>query len=135
MEIKHGKILQSNYLELIDASFSLENIIYNARDHGFHNQKRRNGKNIIEIKYFNTGSEIIGIQISNNGDPLIKGMDKKAIVTFGETSDLRNHTGTGGYEIQELMTKFGGVGLDISPIEDPKSEYTVCYKLLFKRYV
>ncbi len=109
-----------------------DNIRSNARDHGF---KGREGmKNIIKFEYLpSDDSNIICLAISNNGNPLIKGMTFEKIKRFGETSDPNNHSGLGGNEIQELMEEFGGKKFVIESSE-VQTGFPVTYKLYFNRY-
>ena len=103
-----------------------DNIVSNACAHGFVGREEAN--NIIKIDIDNVGSDYI-VSISNNGEPLDRGMKCEEITIYGQTSgDTNKHFGIGGYEIKRLMEEFGD-SLEI--ISDPNAEFTVTYKLIF----
>lgn len=54
-----------------------------------------------------------------------------SLIRSGEFSDLKHHCGIGGYEINQLMTDFGG-SLEI--ILDAQAEFPVEYRLTFKAF-
>ncbi len=103
-----------------------DNIVSNACAHGFAGREEAN--NIIKIDIDNRGSDYI-VSISNNGEPLDRGMKCEEITIYGHTSgDTNKHWGIGGYEIKRLMEEFGD-SLEI--ISEPNAEFTVIYKLIF----
>ena len=103
-----------------------DNIISNACEHGFVGREEAN--NIIKIDIDNVGSDYI-VSVSNNGEPLDRGMKCEEITIYGQTSgDTNKHFGIGGYEIKRLMEEFGD-SLEI--VSEPNAEFTVTYKLIF----
>ena len=69
------------------------------------------------------------LSISNNGKPCSPDMTPQQMIKYGESSDLTHHCGIGGYEINQLVSDFGG-SLEI--VLDPEAEFPVEYRLTFK---
>ncbi len=103
-----------------------DNIVSNARAHGFND--REEFDNIIKIEIDSNGLDYI-VSISNNGKALDTSMKSEDITIYGHTSGNANtHLGIGGYEIKRLMEEFGD---NLEIISEPNSEFTVIYKLIF----
>lgn len=106
----------------------LNNIVSNACSHGFDNEASK--ANIIKMGIENIGEGYV-LSISNNGKPCSPDMTPEQIVKYGESSNLKLHCGIGGYEINQLITDFGG-SLEI--ILDAGDEFPVEYRLTFKSF-
>jgi ATPase/histidine kinase/DNA gyrase B/HSP90 domain protein len=104
----------------------LDNIVNNARTHGF--QGRLNEQNKIKLVIQAQGTDYILI-VANNGAPLKDDFKKEDVFVYGQTSgDTQKHFGIGGYEIKRLMNEFEG---DVELVANSESEYSVAYKLIF----
>lgn len=103
-----------------------DNIVANAREHGFTDKSRKDYR--IDIQWMKVGFNMI-ITISNNGTPMPSDLDTGLVLEYGYSSALneRGHGGIGGGEMAEIMRQFGG---DICVNSDPKRYYrTVTYAL------
>ena len=106
----------------------LDNISSNACSHGFKGREKE--KNIIRIIAEIKGLDLI-IRVDNNGRPMPVGMTAEKVFTYGDTTEEGSdeHGGLGGYQIKDLMTKFGGeVELELNP----EADFPVAYKLVFR---
>ena len=104
----------------------LDNIVNNARTHGF--QGRLNEQNKIKLVIQAQGTDYILI-VANNGAPLKDDFKKEDVFVYGQTSgETQKHFGIGGYEIKRLMNEFEG---DVELVANSESEYSVAYKLIF----
>ncbi len=104
----------------------LNNVVSNACSHGFGNVASK--ANLIKIGIENVGGGYV-LSISNNGKPCSPDMTPQQMIKYGESSDLTHHCGIGGYEINQLVSDFGG-SLEI--ILDSEAEFPVEYRLTFK---
>lgn len=104
----------------------LNNVVSNACSHGFGDVASK--ANIIKMGIENVGGVYV-LSISNNGKPCSPDMTPEQIIKYGESSDLKHHCGIGGYEINQLISDFGGA-LEI--VLDDESEFPVEYRLTFK---
>lgn len=106
----------------------LDNISSNACSHGFKGREKE--KNIIRIIAEIKGQDLI-IRVDNNGKPMPVGMTAEKVFTYGDTTEEGSdeHGGLGGYQIKDLMTKFGGeVDLELNT----EADFPVAYKLVFR---
>lgn len=104
----------------------LDNIVNNARTHGF--QGRLNEQNKIKLVIQAQGTDYILI-VANNGAPLKDDFQKEDVFVYGQTSgETQKHFGIGGYEIKRLMNEFEG---DVELLANSEREYSVAYKLIF----
>ena len=106
----------------------LDNISSNACSHGFKGREKE--KNIIRIIAEIKGQDLI-IRVDNNGRPMPVGMTTEKVFTYGDTTEegSNEHGGLGGYQIKDLMTKFGGeVELELNS----EADFPVAYKLVFR---
>jgi len=106
----------------------LDNISSNACSHGFKGREKE--KNIIRIIAEIKGQDLI-IRVDNNGRPMPVGMTAEKVFTYGDTTEEGSdeHGGLGGYQIKDLMTKFGGeVELELNS----EADFPVAYKLVFR---
>lgn len=106
----------------------LNNIVSNASSHGFGNIAT--ATNLIKFAIDNVGDSYV-VSVANNGKPCPPDMTPEQMIKYGESSDLKHHCGIGGYEINQLMTDFGG-SLDI--LLDAGAEFPVEYRLTFKSF-
>ncbi|MBR7024159.1 MAG: hypothetical protein IKI09_11940 [Bacteroidales bacterium] len=106
----------------------LDNISSNACSHGFKGWEK--GKNIIRIIAEIKGQDLI-IRVDNNGRPMPVGMTAEKVFTYGDTTEEGSdeHGGLGGYQIKDLMTKFGG---EVELLLDEEADFPVAYKLVFR---
>jgi hypothetical protein len=104
----------------------LDNIASNACSHGF---KERKAENIIRIRMEIKGDVLIAY-VSNNGKPMPVKMTAEKVFTYGDTTEegVGEHSGLGGYQIKDLMTKFGG---EVELLLDAEAAFPVTYKLIF----
>ena len=104
----------------------LNNVVSNACSHGFGNMASK--ANLIKMSIENVGGGYV-LSISNNGKPCSPDMTPQQMIKYGESSDLTHHCGIGGYEINQLVSDFGG-SLEI--VLDSEAEFPVEYRLTFK---
>jgi len=116
--------------KLVERIFN--NIVANAKAHGFTADSTNN-----EI-WFDWKSEDGGIviTIANNGRPLKDGVSGEDVLmrSFSTAlnendSDVKLHSGQGGFEIKSLMEGLGTVEV----ISQPEAEFPVIYKLTFEK--
>ncbi len=112
----------------------LDNIISNACSHGFTDEKRTDYK--VEFDFYYDGSQVI-LEILNNGTAVGSDVETDKIFDFGYTTSLNEtdkysqnkvHSGIGGYDIRNILQKYGA---DVEFISSPKDEFTVTYKITF----
>lgn len=106
----------------------LNNIVSNACSHGFGNVASK--ANMIKISIENIGGGYV-LSISNNGVPCPPDMTPEQMIKYGESSELKHHCGIGGYEINQLVTDFGG---ELEIVLDAGAEFPVEYRLTFKSF-
>jgi hypothetical protein len=106
----------------------LDNIRSNACSHGF--KGKETGENIIRVMMEIKGNDLI-VYVSNNGKPMAVKMTAEKVFTYGYTTEegIGEHSGLGGYQIKDLMTKFGG---EVELQLDVEAEFPVTYKLIFR---
>lgn len=106
----------------------LDNIRSNACSHGF--KGNETGENIIRVMMEIKGNDLI-VHVSNNGKPMPVKMTADKVFTYGYTTEegIGEHSGLGGYQIKDLMTKFGG---EVELLLDAEAEFPVTYKLIFR---
>ena len=81
---------------------------------------------MMEIK----GHDLI-VQVSNNGKPMPVKMTAEKVFAYGDTTEegIDEHGGLGGYQIKDLMVRFGGeVELELNA----EADFPVTYKLVFR---
>lgn len=106
----------------------LDNIASNACSHGFKGREKES--NIIRIVMEIKGYSLI-IRIGNNGNPMSPSMTAEKVFTYGDTTEegVGEHGGLGGFQIEDLMSKFGNV---VELELDENAEFPVVYKLVFR---
>lgn len=106
----------------------MDNIASNACSHGF--KGKETGENIIRVMMEIKGHDLI-VHVSNNGKPMPVKMTAEKVFTYGDTTEegVGEHSGLGGFEIKDLMTKFGG---EVELLLDAEAEFPVTYILVFR---
>ena len=102
-----------------------DNIIANAREHGFTDKSR---KDYVVKTSWNTDGLNMHIEIANNGVALPSDLNTDLLLEYGYTTALNQHghAGIGGGEMAEIMHKFGG---NVRIISTPDKRFTVTYVL------
>lgn len=91
----------------VDFQRIVENIIENARKHGFTDTKRTDYYIGIDLT-MDSKRDMYQIDFSNNGNPLPEGMDKNRFGVRGEKAGLTGESGNGGYIIKSIVSHYGG---------------------------
>ena len=106
----------------------IDNIVFNACSHGFKGKETE--ENIIRVMMEIKGHDLI-VRVSNNGKPMPVKMTAEKVFTYGDTTEegVGGHSGLGGFEIKDLITKFGG---EVELLLDAEAEFPVTYKLIFR---
>jgi type I restriction enzyme M protein len=102
----------------------ISNVISNAKNHGFRDQKENN---LIRVTY-RIVNEYIHLELSNNGTPMPITYDTKKLTTRGEKTSDSLGTGIGGSDIKLLMDTYGG---ELELVNNPTEEFPVTYILKF----
>lgn len=107
----------------------LLDICTNAVEYGF--KGRETYDNIVRISIESKETSYI-VYISNNGAPANTTLNPSDVFKFGITTSGQrdNHSGIGGYEIDQLMKRYGG---SVEFISQPESDFPVTYKLIFNK--
>jgi len=91
----------------IDFQRLVDNVIDNARNHGFTDDNRTDYYMGIDLSY-NSERGMYQIDFSNNGNPLPVGMTKERFGILGEKAGEHGGTGNGGYIIKSIVSHYGG---------------------------
>ena len=91
----------------IDFQRLVDNIIDNARNHGFTDNSRTDYYLGIELSY-NSERGMYQIDFTNNGNPLPDGMTKSRFGIRGEKAGFAAGTGSGGYIVKSIVNHYGG---------------------------
>ena len=91
----------------VDFQRMVDNIIENARKHGFTDETRSDYYIGIDLS-INTERNMYQIDFSNNGTPLPDGMTKTRYGLKGEIAGQTGGTGSGGYIVKSIVTHYGG---------------------------
>lgn len=126
MAFSNGNIPQVSFSK--DAlAMIFDNIISNACSHGFDNQASADN-NIVRIS-IDTCDGRPCVVVANNGKPFHDKLTVEDVFTYGRSSENgQKHYGIGGYEVWQLMKKFGG---DAEFVSSPNEKFTVSYRLTF----
>lgn len=126
MAFPNGNIPQVSFSK--DAlAMVFDNIISNACSHGFDNQASADN-NIVRIS-IDTSNGRPCVVVANNGKPFHDKLTVEDVFTYGRSSkNGQKHYGIGGYEVWQLMKKFGG---DAEFVSSPDEKFTVSYRLTF----
>ena len=107
-----------------------DNIVNNALSHGFTDPERED----YEIRFQTIATaESVTIIVANNGTPLSKEIQPEEVFELGRSTRMYKdtHGGQGGYDIRRILSQYdAGVNVE----SHPDSEFTVVYKLNFKRH-
>ena len=100
---------QLSYVNIAPLDFDrmVQNIIENARKHGFTDPTRDDYMIWINLSVDEKRDMYI-IDFMNNGTPLPEGMSKARYGIKGEKAGLTGGTGTGGYIVKSIVTHYGG---------------------------
>ena len=103
-----------------------DNIVSNACSHGFDNQA--SADNIVRIS-IDTSNGRPCVVVANNGKPFHDKLTSEDVFTYGRSSkNGQKHYGIGGYEVWQIMRKFGG---DAEFVSSSDEKFTVSYRLTF----
>ena len=91
----------------LDFQRMVDNIIENARKHGFTDHTCSNYYMGIDLS-LNTERNMYQIDFSNNGMPLPEGMTKARYGLKGEKAGGNAGTGSGGYIVKSIVNHYGG---------------------------
>ena len=91
----------------LDFDRMVQNILENARKHGFTDPARSDYK-IWIILSVDEKRDMYVIDFKNNGTPLPDGMTKERYGIKGEKAGLTGGTGAGGYIVKSIVTHYGG---------------------------
>ena len=95
------------YIAPLDFDRMVQNILENARKHGFTDQARTDYRIWINLSVDKKRDMYI-IDFMNNGTPLPDGMTKARYGLKGEKAGLTGGTGSGGYIVKSIITHYGG---------------------------
>lgn len=110
----------------------IDNIVSNAVSHGFVQQ----GKDYcVGFEYYYDVDDIV-LEVSNNGEPMNEEVDTKFIRTYGSSTKLNEksdsdgevHSGIGGYDIYNILNKYGA---EFEVFSTPDQMQTVLYRIIF----
>ena len=91
----------------LDLDRMVQNIIENARIHGFTDPSRTDYMIWINLSV-DEKRDMYQIDFMNNGTPLPEGMTKSRYGIKGEKAGLKAGTGSGGYIVKSIVTHYGG---------------------------
>ena len=91
----------------LDFDRMVQNILENARKHGFTDSARSDYKVWIVLSVDEKRNMYV-IDFKNNGTRLPKGMTKERYGIRGEKAGLNGGTGSGGYIVKSIVTHYGG---------------------------
>ena len=106
-----------------------DNIVQNAINHGFVDQKREDFLIWILLS-FDFENDCIQLRIRNNGKPLPVGMDNKRYFMRGEKGGVTGNTGIGGNLIKLIVEHFGG---EVTILGNNQAEFPVEINLNLKK--
>ena len=91
----------------LDFERMVQNILENARKHGF-TDPTRSDYEIWIVLSVDEKRDMYVIDFKNNGSPLPEGMTKERYGIKGEKAGLNGGTGSGGYIVKSIVTHYGG---------------------------
>lgn len=116
-----------------------DNVIANAKSHGFQYEIRDENTVLFTV---NIVGDSVLIDISNNGKQLADGVDTEYVITYGKSTVLNKkdtdidskvekvHSGTGGYETNNILKQYGA-SLEI--ISSKTSYFKVTYRMILPK--
>ena len=104
-----------------------ENIISNAKEHGFTDRNREDYQ--IRFSWHDEGTNLV-VEIENNGTPIPNDYSTSKLLEYGVSSKLHEngHNGIGCNEIDDIMRRYDG---KVEIVSTPDKEFTVKYILTF----
>lgn len=105
------------------------NIISNAKDHGFKDLYKT--YKIRTALSFDAESNLIILEISNNGEPAPSNFSQKDLTTRGEKTSDSKGAGTGGADIKDIINNFQG---EFEWINNPSDDFPITYIVRFPLY-
>ncbi len=93
----------------------LDNLLTNANKYGF-KEKNKGNHVMIELSEI---SDLLVIEVKNNGLPFPKNFDRDKFITKYSTADTSNGSGLGGYDINRIATYFENENWDLVLNSDP----------------
>ena len=113
-----------------------DNIVSNAVSHGFTQQGK---EYCIGFEYHYEFDDIV-LDIFNNGEPMLEGVDTDYVKTYGGStklnqqseSDGKVHSGIGGYDIFNILKKYNA---EYEVFSTPEKTYTVYYTITFHNII
>ena len=95
------------FIAPLDFDRMVQNILENARKHGFTDPTRTDYMIWINLSV-DEKRDMFKIDFLNNGTPLPYGMTKTRYGLKGEKAGLTGETGSGGYIVKSIITHYGG---------------------------
>lgn len=95
------------YVAPNDIQRLINNILDNARKHGFTDPKRSDYEVDVKLS-INPETKMFQIDFRNNGNPLPEGMDKTRYGIKGEKAGVTGGTGIGGSFVKKCVEHYGG---------------------------
>ncbi len=102
------------------------NIISNAKDHGFKDLNKT--YKIRTALSFDADSNLIILEISNNGVPAPSNFSQKDLTTRGEKTSDSKGAGTGGADIKDIVENFQG---EFEWVNNPSDDFPITYIVRF----
>ncbi len=99
--------IPSLYVAPNDIQRLVNNILDNARKHGFTDHERSDYEVDVKLS-INTETQMFQIDFRNNGNPLSNGMDKMRYGLLGEKAGKTGGTGIGGNYVKKFVEHYGG---------------------------
>ena len=91
----------------VDLNRLVNNIVENARRHGFTDKTRKDYYLSVDVK-IDEHRDMYQIDFCNNGNPLPVGMTKERYGLKGEKAGTNAGTGNGGYIVRSIVEHYGG---------------------------
>jgi two-component sensor histidine kinase len=125
----HALLLDKNLWSIL-----IDNLIDNARKHGFINQQERKVLFDIQLDKNSEDNDVIIIYYYNNGQPLPSNFDSVKFISNGVGTNMEAGDGFGGYLINNILKKHNG-SIEIVPTEElVLNQYNVCFKLTLNAF-
>jgi type I restriction enzyme M protein len=112
-----------------DFNIVFSNIISNAKDHGFKDLNKT--YKIRTALSFDADSNLIILEISNNGVPAPSNFSQKDLTTRGEKTSDSKGAGTGGADIKDIISNFQG---EFEWLNNPSDDFPITYIVRFPLY-
>lgn len=117
------KIAKSDFFQILD------NIVSNAVKYGFTQEEKQYRIRILVEDSYIGKQEAVKVTVVNNGNPLVKNMDGKRVLTYGQSSS--NGKGIGGWQVKNIVEYYGGT-VKVENNDGSKTDgYTVAYVMTF----